>query len=174
MEPEGSFQFLQGPATESFSGPDSSNPFHPVLLSQKVTMECLTFLLRIHESMELRSLRPDTDHINRNSRGFLCPQANAGIVLFVCMSDYRRGLDWKSDLWDFLIQRVTTLYVSLLHTYTHVHSHVFTSRCLVAASNGGRSPSSGFLNCTQLPDSNSNNSQGLNRSSPLAQPTTSL
>jgi hypothetical protein len=28
-------------------------------------------------------------------------------------------------------------------------SHVFTSRCLLAASNGGRSPSSGFRNYPQ-------------------------
>jgi hypothetical protein len=36
------------------------------------------------------------------------------------MSDYRRGLDWWSDLLDSLIQRVTTLYSSLLHTHTLV------------------------------------------------------
>jgi hypothetical protein len=40
--------------------------------------------------------------------------------------DYRRGLDWWPDLLDSLIQRVTTLYSSLLHTHTSVHSHVFT------------------------------------------------
>jgi hypothetical protein len=32
----------------------------------------------------------------------------------------------------------------ITHTYSSVHSHVFTSRCLVAASNSGRSPFSGF------------------------------
>jgi hypothetical protein len=42
--------------------------------------------------------------------------------------------------WTLCIQRVTTVY-------THsVHSHVFTSRCSVAASNGGRTPSSRFPN----------------------------
>jgi hypothetical protein len=59
--------------------------------------------------------------------------------------EYRRVLDWWSDLLDSLIQRVTTLYKSLLHT-TSVHSHVFTSRFSVAASNGGRSPPSVFPN----------------------------
>jgi hypothetical protein len=48
--------------------------------------------------------------------------------------DYRRGLDWWPDLLHPLIQRVTTLYKSLLHTHTSVHSHVFTSRCSVAVS----------------------------------------
>jgi hypothetical protein len=32
------------------------------------------------------------------------------------------------------------------HTYTSVHSHVFTSRRLAAASNSGSSASSGFPN----------------------------
>jgi hypothetical protein len=62
-------------------------------------------------------------------------------------SDYRRVLDWWSDLLDTLIQRVTTLYSPLLHMHTCIHSHIFTSRCLVAASNRGRSPSSGFPVC---------------------------
>jgi hypothetical protein len=46
---------------------------------------------------------------------------------------------------------------------------VFTNRCLVAASNVERSPSSGFPKCPrpQLPASNSNGSQQLNRSSRL-------
>jgi hypothetical protein len=85
--------------------------------------------------------------------------------------DYRRGLDWWTDLLDSLIQRVTTLYSSLLyiHTYTSVHSHVFTSRCLVAACNVGCYPSSGFANCPrpQRPASNSNSSQQLSPSSSL-------
>jgi hypothetical protein len=37
-----------------------------------------------------------------------------------------------------------TLQVTVTHT--SIHSHVFTSRCLIAASNGGRSPYSGFPN----------------------------
>jgi hypothetical protein len=40
---------------------------------------------------------------------------------------------------------------TLQYTVTHtVHSHVFTSRCSAAASNGGRSPSSGFPNYPRL------------------------
>jgi hypothetical protein len=57
------------------------------------------------------------------------------------------------------------------YTYTHtsVHSHDFTSRCSVAASKVGRSPSSGFPNypCHQLQDSHSNSPQRLNLSSSL-------
>jgi hypothetical protein len=51
-----------------------------------------------------------------------------------------------------LIQRVTTLYNPLLHihTRTSAHSHVFTNHCSAAVSNGGRSPSSGFPNCTPV------------------------
>jgi hypothetical protein len=59
--------------------------------------------------------------------------------------------------------------------FTRAHSEVFSvwcvfiSCCLVAASNGGRSPSSGFLNCPrlQLPTSDINSQQGVNSSSPL-------
>jgi hypothetical protein len=59
-----------------------------------------------------------------------------------------------------------------VHRYTHtsVHIHVITARCLVAASNGGHSPSplgSRTIRVPQLPASNSNSSQGLNRSSTL-------
>jgi hypothetical protein len=67
---------------------------------------------------------------------------------------------------------VTALYSSLLHTHTHTHtpvpSHVFVSRCLVAASNGGRSPSCGFPNGPrpQLSASNRNSSR-QNRNSSL-------
>jgi hypothetical protein len=51
-------------------------------------------------------------------------------------------------------------------TYTSDHGQVLSSRCFVAASNGGRSPSSGFPNClrAQLPASHSNSSQGPNPS----------
>jgi hypothetical protein len=43
--------------------------------------------------------------------------------------DYRRVLDSWPNLLGSLLQRVTTLYSSLLHTHTHtsVHSHVFTT-----------------------------------------------
>jgi hypothetical protein len=60
-----------------------------------------------------------------------------------------------------------------LHCYTHahtsVHSHVFTSRCSVAASNSGRSASSGFPNYLRplLQTSHSYSSQRLNLSSSL-------
>jgi hypothetical protein len=56
-----------------------------------------------------------------------------------------------------------------VHYYKHtsVHSHVFTSCCLVSASNSGQSPSSGFPNSLrpQQPASNSNSSQWLKPSS---------
>jgi hypothetical protein len=41
--------------------------------------------------------------------------------------DYGRCLDLWPDLLDSLIQRVTTVYSSLLHTHTSVHTHVFTA-----------------------------------------------
>jgi hypothetical protein len=66
-----------------------------------------------------------------------------------------------------------TWQFTITHTHASVHSHVFTSRFSVTASNGGRSPSSGIPNCpmAQLPASQTNSSQRLYRSSPL---TTSL
>jgi hypothetical protein len=73
---------------------------------------------------------------------------------------YRRILHWRLDLLDALIQRVSSLYSSLLYIYiyiyiyTHTHTHTHTwlqshlhCRYLVAASNGGPSPFSGFPNC---------------------------
>jgi hypothetical protein len=61
-----------------------------------------------------------------------------------------------------------TRLLTTAHTKTF-QSDVFTSRCLVAASNGGRSPYSGFPNYPrpQLPSSHSNSSQRPNCSSPL-------
>jgi hypothetical protein len=61
-----------------------------------------------------------------------------------------------------------TLQFNVVHT--SVHSHVFASCCSVAASNGGRSTSSGFPNHLrpQLQASHSNSSQRLNLSSSLS------
>jgi hypothetical protein len=92
--------------------------------------------------------------------------------IVTCMSDYRQVLDWWSGLLDLLIQCVTALYNLLLHTHAHahtiVHSHVFASRCSVAASNGRCSSSSGFSNYPQLqlPVSHGDSSQWLSPSSP--------
>jgi hypothetical protein len=44
----------------------------------------------------------------------------------------------------FDTSRDCTLQFTITHTHTSVYSHVFTSRCSVAASNGGLFPSSGF------------------------------
>jgi hypothetical protein len=65
-----------------------------------------------------------------------------------------------------------TLHFTITHTHTHthtnVHSHVFTSRCSVAAYKGGRFPSTGLPNSLrpQVPASNSNSSR-LNLSGSL-------
>jgi hypothetical protein len=81
--------------------------------------------------------------------------------------NYRRVLDWWKDLFDSWIQSVATFYSSLLHT--RVQSDVFTSCCLDAVSNDGRSPSLGFTNYPQplLPTSNSNSPQRPKCSSSL-------
>jgi hypothetical protein len=89
------------------------------------------------------------------------------------MSDYRRG--WLVIRLNELIQLVTTstaYALSVLHTsqitigYTASTQSVtvFTSRCLVAASNCGHSPFCGFLNYhrSHLPTSHNNSSQQLN------------
>jgi hypothetical protein len=95
--------------------------------------------------------------------------------IVTCMEcDYTRVLDWWPDLLHTLIQRVTTLYTHT-HTHTSVYSHFFTCRYSIAASNGGRSTSSGFPKCRRppLPVSNSNSSHRLNLSSPLTHSPTS-
>jgi hypothetical protein len=80
-----------------------------------------------------------------------------------------------------LVWRTTVIKVKIKynpftnsHTlqFTRAYTEVFTvltSCCLVAASSGRCSPSSGFPNCPlpQLPASNSSSSQQLNCSSPL-------
>jgi hypothetical protein len=79
--------------------------------------------------------------------------------------DYRRVLDWSPDLLDSLIQRMTVLYSSLLHT-NYCPQSCLQRRCLVTATKGGGSPSSGFPHCPwpQLPASHSNSSQELSPS----------
>jgi hypothetical protein len=101
------------------------------------------------------------------------------IYTVTCMSDYK----WAFGLVigfiaHFCTQLVTTGNYSaaanshsansLQHTLKSSQPAVFTS-FLVTASNGGRSPSSGFPNypLDQLPASDSNGSQGLNGSGPV-------
>jgi hypothetical protein len=79
-----------------------------------------------------------------------------------------------------LLQNVTTSnYSTVANSPSAIHNSthkvfsvccVFTSRCLVTVSNGERSPYSGSrpIPVPQLPAFNSNNSQRLNCSSPLA------
>jgi hypothetical protein len=77
----------------------------------------------------------------------------------------------------FYTARDYTLRFTITHARTHrhahtgVHSHVFTSHFLIAASNGGCSPSLGFPNYLrpQLPAFHSNSSQWLNPRNSLTQ-----
>jgi hypothetical protein len=83
--------------------------------------------------------------------------------------DYRRVLDWWPDLLDSLIQRVTTLYSSLLHTHTHTHTHVSTvTSSLPLRGNGFQCRTFRFLWVSEPSPtavSESISSQRLNRSS---------
>jgi hypothetical protein len=78
---------------------------------------------------------------------------------------------WIDDrIYWALIQRLTTLWSSFLHTHASVHSHVFTSRCSVMASNTDvplplGSPT---VPVPQLPASHRRSSQRLNLSSSLS------
>jgi hypothetical protein len=80
--------------------------------------------------------------------------------------DYTDGF-WIDD-WIYCTLWYSTWLHFTIHYYTHtsVHSHVFNSRCLVAASNGGSSSSSAFPKHPrpQLPASHSNSSERLNLS----------
>jgi hypothetical protein len=73
--------------------------------------------------------------------------------------------------------RDCTLQFTVTRTRTHasVYSHTFSSRCSVAASNGGISPYSGFPNYPrpQLSASNSDSSERLNLFSCLTNSVTS-
>jgi hypothetical protein len=68
-----------------------------------------------------------------------------------------------------------TVRFTITHTQNSGHSHIFTSRCSIAASNRGCSPYSGFPNYPrpQLTSSHSNGSHPLNRTSSLCQSLTS-
>jgi hypothetical protein len=86
-----------------------------------------------------------------------------------------------SRVWVWTVFGVIIAFIKFVYTmrdytfhyryYTHisVHSQVFTSRCSIAASNGGRSLFSKFPNYLrpQLPASQGNSSQRLNLSSSL-------
>jgi hypothetical protein len=83
-------------------------------------------------------------------------------------SDFKRDLDWWLDLLDTFNPQLVTTY----HCHTHIQSQVFsimvfTSLCLVAASNDGYSPYSGTILVHKLQAFNSNGSQKLNLSSSL-------
>jgi hypothetical protein len=80
------------------------------------------------------------------SKSYLCLRSFSYYHVIEC--DYRRVLDWRPDLLGSLTHN-SWLHFKVhyyTHTHTSVHSHVFTSRCSVAASNGGPAPSSGFQN----------------------------
>jgi hypothetical protein len=110
-------------------------------------------------------------------------------ILSHVWSDCWWVLDW-SDLLDSLIQHMTTLYNSHYYTQTHplsrslslslslssVHNQVFTNCCLVAASNGVRSSSSGFPNYPRpQPPASHSKSSWLNLNSSLSHsPTNSV
>jgi hypothetical protein len=81
--------------------------------------------------------------------------------------DYTGVFDWWPDLLDSLIQHVTTLYSSLLHTHIPVFTVTSSMLLLGSGFNGLRSPSSGFPNCprAQLPASKSSSSQRLSLNS---------
>jgi hypothetical protein len=66
--------------------------------------------------------------------------------------------------------RYYTSHITIAHIGSSQSATVFASRCLVAASNSGRSPSSEFPNCprARLPISHTNSSQLLSLSSALS------
>jgi hypothetical protein len=78
--------------------------------------------------------------------------------------------DWNGNLICCILkQLVTKFFSTLLHTHTRasIHSHVFTFRCLVTASNFGCFSFSRFPYSSRprLPVSNFSSSQRLNRNS---------
>jgi hypothetical protein len=80
------------------------------------------------------------------------------VIIDACWIDDRIGL--------FDTPRDYTLQFIITQTHTRAHSNVYTGRWSVAASYGGRSPSSEFPIYTQpqLPVPHSNSSQRLNLS----------
>jgi hypothetical protein len=116
----------------------------------------------------------DDNHSHRrgNLKSYKCLQSSE--VLSTYIVTYMEWLQMGFELMIgftglFDTARDYTLQFTIIYTHTSVHSHVFTSRCSVAASKGGHSPSSRFSNYPrpQLPASNSNSSQWLNLSSSL-------
>jgi hypothetical protein len=113
------------------------------------------------------------------SRFYVFRISFTGMLWLYChvFSVHRRVLDWWPNLLDSLIQRVTTLYSTLLSTYTHqCPQSRLHCRCLVAAFESLSSPSYGFLKRPrpQPPTSNSNGLQGLSPNSYLTNSLTQL
>jgi hypothetical protein len=71
---------------------------------------------------------------------------------------------------DYAVTVIHTSQITIGHTRPSQSITVFINSCLVAAANGGHSPSSGFRNVdrSQLPGSHRNSAQILNCSSPLS------
>jgi hypothetical protein len=102
--------------------------------------------------------------------GLMLETCHNSLKYYHVLSDYRRGLvgNWFIELLhlisaskDYAPTVLHTSQITIELTKFPEPGTVFTSRCLVAASYGGHSPSSGFSNCPrlQLPTSNSNSSQ---------------
>jgi hypothetical protein len=86
------------------------------------------------------------------------------VCVRVCVCEYRWILVWWPDLLHTYTTRNYTSQITIGHTTSSL-----PITCLVAASNGGLSLSSGFPNCPrpQLPACESNSSQRQNLSSSL-------
>jgi hypothetical protein len=95
-------------------------------------------------------------------------------MISVTIDGFRIDDQIYSILWCSVWLHITVYYRTHAHTraraHTTVHSYVCISRCSVAASNGGFSPSFGFpyYPVRQLPASHSNSSQRLKLSGPLS------
>jgi hypothetical protein len=94
--------------------------------------------------------------------------SNPTIVFIVAWSSVTIGAYWIADRIYWTLWYSSWLHFTV-HSYTLVSTITSSLPLLGSASNGGRSPSSGFPNCPrpQLPASHSNSSQRLNLSGPL-------
>jgi hypothetical protein len=80
---------------------------------------CLLQALRFHYIVrKTMSLVPVLSYMNP-----VHMLQHISFILSRDFSDSRRGFDWRPDILNTLIQRVATLYISLLHTHTHTHTH---------------------------------------------------
>jgi hypothetical protein len=90
-----------------------------------LSLQCRWSVIPVSKKLNSYILGYSDDRISCLSFKLICIKWKYIVTSY---GDYRRVLDWWSDLFDALIQHMTTRYNSLLYTQTqHTHKHTLMS-----------------------------------------------